>query len=173
LTERPKIKICINLSVAQIDYIKILRKHSVLQCIYSCYAKRKKEIKKQMQFEVALYNHTNGLRSVNRLTRGAPWSECTLLTFACQLFTNLVIWQVRLCQCVLLLINIILLLCCIWFDVGCCILLYILDCLLFYLFCVILFYSLAFRTHVLSCVRGEIVILNLFYFILKYDTYPS
>jgi hypothetical protein len=24
------------------------------------------------QFEVALHNHTNGLRSVNRLARGAP-----------------------------------------------------------------------------------------------------
>jgi hypothetical protein len=37
------------------------------------------------QSEVALHNQTNGLRSVNRLARGAPWSVYALRIFACRI----------------------------------------------------------------------------------------
>jgi hypothetical protein len=37
------------------------------------------------QSEVALHNHTNGLRSVNRLAREAPWSVYALRIFACRI----------------------------------------------------------------------------------------
>jgi hypothetical protein len=37
------------------------------------------------QSEIALYNQTNGLRSVNRLARGAPWSVYALRIFACRI----------------------------------------------------------------------------------------
>jgi hypothetical protein len=54
------------------------------------------------QSEVALYNQTNGLHS--------PWSVYTLRTFACRSSTDPVVWWVRPCQSVFLLINIIFLL---------------------------------------------------------------
>jgi hypothetical protein len=37
------------------------------------------------QSEVALHNQTNGLRSVNRLARGAPWSVYALRISGCRI----------------------------------------------------------------------------------------
>jgi hypothetical protein len=54
-----------------------------------------------------MYNQTNGLRSVNRLAHGAPWSKYILRTFACRSFIDPVTWRVRQCQSVLFFINII------------------------------------------------------------------
>jgi hypothetical protein len=41
------------------------------------------------QFEVALHNQTNKLRSVNCLAHGAPWSIYALRIFACQIIHRL------------------------------------------------------------------------------------
>jgi hypothetical protein len=37
------------------------------------------------QSEVALHNQTSGLRSVNRLAHGVPWSVYALCIFACRI----------------------------------------------------------------------------------------
>jgi hypothetical protein len=47
------------------------------------------------QFEIVLYNQINGLCSVIRLARGAPWFEYILCTSVCRSFTDLVTWRVR------------------------------------------------------------------------------
>jgi hypothetical protein len=69
------------------------------------------------QSEVFLHNQTNGLRSVNQLARGAPWSVYALRTSTYRLSTDLIIWWVRSCHSVFFLDHILLLLLFwIWFS---------------------------------------------------------
>jgi hypothetical protein len=68
------------------------------------------------QSEIALYNQTNGLRSVNWLAHGAPWSVYALRIFVCRIIhrplhlANLAVLES------FLLIKIICLLFLNWFD---------------------------------------------------------
>jgi hypothetical protein len=68
------------------------------------------------QFEIAFHNQTNGLRSVNWLARGAPWSVYALRIFVCRIIHRPHHFAGSAVSKCFLLINIIYLLFLNWFD---------------------------------------------------------